>query len=375
MDEDTVTINCQYFARPGGKKEYKHTKNVIIAEDIIDTLNAYSGSIGIEGGELGIKAAINTTWSESLSDTKQTKKTETAETENCMEYYKGVGLVFRKMTYTFRIKGNTLEKVETEIITTYPSDTKYFSPSELREEAKADMLDRFGIKNNTEIIHKLNVPSLKEKDKFIEWKISHKGEPRPEYSVYSGTGVMNDGRCYVARFNNVPGKVNVDVNIDNTKPGTKPGTKPVTLCNFWCPGFWFHRHSGEVLTTNCKYKWQRISKGDIIPAKALGPYKINTREFSGGHIQYAWVARGVSGEPGRLTCDAKYYDNIINGKKLDTYEKETYPRMHSIKAHASWFTKDTGEILVIDEDSEKVNSDISGYAIMDGNTTRYDLEK
>lgn len=373
MDEDTVTINCQYFARPGGKKEYRHTKNVIIAEDIIDTLNSYSGSIGIEGGDLGIKAAINTTWSESLSETKQTKKTETSETENCMEYYKGVGLVFRKMTYTFRIKGNTLEKVETEIITTYPSDTKYFSPSELREEAKADMLDRFGIKNNTEIVHKLNVPSVKEKDKFIEWKISHKGEPRPEYSVYSGTGVMHDGRCYVARFNNVPGKVNVDVdvNIDNTKSGTKP----VTLCNFWSPGFWHHRHSGEVLTTNCKYKWQRISYGDKIPEKALGPYKINTREFYGGRIKYAWVARCVSGEPGRLTCDEKYYDIIKNSKKGDTYKEEESPKMHSIKAHASWFIEYTGEILVINEDCEKMNSDISGYAVMDGNITRYGVDE
>ena len=43
--------------------------------------------------------------------------------------------------------------------------------------------------------------------------------------------------------------------------------------------------------------------------------------------------------------------------------------------YASWFIEYTGEILVIDEDSEKVNSDISGYAIMDGNTTRYDLEE
>ena len=271
------------------------------------------------------------------------------------------------MTYTFRINGNTLEKIETEIITTYPSDSKYFSPFELRKEAKDDMLDRFGIKDNVEITYKLILPPEKVKRKFIEWKISHKGEPRPEYSVYSGTGVMKDGRCYVARFNNVPGKVNVNVIIDNIKSGIKT----VALCNFWCPGFLYHRESGEVLTTNCKYKWQRISKGDVIPQKALGPYKINTHEVYGGRIKYAWVARSVTGEPGRLTCSAKYYDIIKNGKNR---EYTISPTMHSIKAHASWLIEYTGEILVIDEDSEKVNSDICGYFCMDSNTTRYELD-
>ena len=74
---NTVTIYCQYFAKAGGKKEYRHTKDINITEETIDKLNEYSGSIGIEGeNSIGLKAAINTTWSESLTESTQTKKNE-----------------------------------------------------------------------------------------------------------------------------------------------------------------------------------------------------------------------------------------------------------------------------------------------------------
>jgi hypothetical protein len=339
---NTVTIYCQYFARAGGKREYIHTKHVIVSEETLDTLSQYSGSFGIEGSAGGtpIVASINSTWSDSVAETTQSKKSELTETENCIEYYENVGLIYRKMTYTYRIKGKTLEQVETEIITTYPTATKYFSPTELRTEAISDMKNRFGV-DTVEVIYKLILPEKTEQPPFLNWKISHKGESRPVNSIYGGTGVMNDGRCYVARFNNVPGKVNVDVKIDK-----KTGIQNVSLCNFWSPGFWHHRFSGEVLTTNCPYKWKRIKRGDKIPINALGPYEINTHEMYGGHIKYAWVAKSVTGEPGRLTCDAKYYHDI-NSKK-DDYTDETAPKMHNIKAHASWFTENNGYILVID---------------------------
>lgn len=351
---NTVTIYCQYFARAGGKKEYMYNKHINISEETIDKLSQYSGSFGIEGncGGTPLTTAINTTWSDSLSESNQTKKSELTETENCIEYYDGVGLILKKMTYTYRINGKTIEQIETEIITTYPTATKYFSPTELRTEAIADMKNRFDI-DTVEITYNLILPDIKKQNPFLEWKISHKGESRPINSIYSGTGCMNDGRCYIARFNNVPGKVNADVNVK---------TKIVTLCNFWSPGFWHHRHSGEVLTTNCKYEWKKISKGGKIPHNALGPYKINTREFYGGRIKYAWVAKSVSGEPGRLTCDTKYYNDIKNKEEYRNYDKETEttPKMYNIKAHASWFTEDNGYILVIKDYPE-----INGFSCLD----------
>jgi hypothetical protein len=347
---NTVTIYCQYFAKAGGKKEYRHTKDINITEETIDKLNEYSGSIGIEGeNSIGLKAAINTTWSESLTESTQTKRTNTTETEDSIEYYEDVGLLFRKMTYTYRIDGKTMEQIETELITTFPFKEKYFSPSDLRNEAKQDMLNRFGIEKD-ELILDLTLPEKKKKEPFVIWKIAHRGQRRPPNAIYAGTGVIGDAQCYVARFNYVPGKVNVDTT-----------NKPVTLYNFWCPGFWYSRQYGEVLTTNCNYRWRPIKKGGKIPSNALGPYEINTREFYGGAIKYAWVAKCITGEPGRLTCSKKYYDFI--SKKSNIIAKSTIlceneeliddqyniPRMENIKAHASWFTEESGYILVIDD--------------------------
>jgi len=368
---NTVTIYCQYFAKAGGKKEYRHTKDINITEETIDTLNEYSGSIGIEGeNSIGLKAAINTTWSESLTESTQTKQNKSSETEDSIEYYEDVGLIFRKMTYIYRIDGKTMEQIETEIITTYPFKERYFSPSDLRNEAKEDMLNRFGIKKD-ELIINLTLPNKKEKKPFVIWKTAHRGQRRPPNAIYAGTGVMGDAQCYVARFSYVPGKVNV--NTDN---------KPITLHNFWCPGFWHSRQYGEVLTTNCKYKWLPIEKGGKIPSNALGPYEVNTREFYGGAIKYAWVAKNKSGEPGRLTCSKKYYDFIgrispnikrsapllikTKGLEIDeTDEKyETYeiPRMKNIKAHASWLSEESGYILVITDQKELLEmKEIDGY--------------
>ena len=389
---NTVTISCQYFAKPGGKKEHKYSKNINITEETLDKLNEYNGSIGIEATDnIGLKAAINSCWSESLMESIQTKQTNSTETENSIEYYEGVGLIIRKMAYTYRIDGKIMEKIETEIITTYLCNNKYFSPAELRNEAKQDMYNRFGIEQD-EIIVNLKLPEKKNKEPFVIWKRAHKDERRPSNAIYAGTGTKGDGECYVARFNYVPGKVNVNTNNKSI------------LNHFWCPGFLHSRDYGEVLTTNCNYRWVFIKENDKIPHNALGPYKINTYELYDWNIKFAWVAKRINGEPGRLTCSKKYYDYIqkskMNVNKYDyvddhddddvskmksithwaatringeqgrlTYSKKYYaylqnsnnninkhdyvyediPKMKSIKAHTSVFSEKSGYILVIDE--------------------------
>ena len=177
----------------------------------------------------------------------------------------------------------------------------------------------------------------------MKWKRAHKNERRPSNAIYAGTGTKGDGECYVARFDCVPGKVNVNTN------------DRVTLNHCWSPGFLFSRDYGEVLTTNCNYRWEFIKENEKIPENALGPYKIDNSELCEWNIKYVWVAKRINGEPGRLTCTKKDYDYIEKKSKTGANTADynindiDIPRMKSINAHSSFFPERSGYILVIDE--------------------------
>merc|ERR1712166_951738 len=71
---------------------------------------------------------------------------------------------------------------------------------------------------------------MKNTDKIYEWVSKSRGDELPSNTIYSGS-THTDGHVYVARFNNIPGKVN----LSNKK-----------IYNFWVQAIGSQK-CGEVL--------------------------------------------------------------------------------------------------------------------------------
>ena len=153
-------------------------------------------------------------------------------------------------------------------------------------------------------------------NKLYEWVSKSRNDELPINAIYAGS-TSTDGHVYVARFNNIPGKVN----LSNNK-----------IHNFWVQAIGSST-TGDVLVTTNIYKWVDIKKGDKIPNNAI----YSGHDQNGDKV---WVGRTLSGESGKINC----HDNIS-----DT------PLMHNL-----WYNKRNSDtkahILVIEKDN-KINTD------------------
>merc|ERR1712166_1247458 len=153
---------------------------------------------------------------------------------------------------------------------------------------------------------------MKNTDKIYEWVSKSRGDELPSNAIYSGS-THTDGHVYVARFNNIPGKVN----LSNKK-----------IYNFWVQAIGSQK-CGEGLITNNVYRWVNIVRGDKIPDGAV----YSGVDQNGDKI---WVGRSVSGESGKINC----HDN--NSKN---------PLMHNL-----WYSQHSSNtkahILVIQENKK-----------------------
>jgi hypothetical protein len=151
---------------------------------------------------------------------------------------------------------------------------------------------------------------------LYEWVTKSRNDDLPVNAIYAGS-TSTDGHVYVARFNNIPGKVN----LSNNK-----------IYNFWVQAIGSST-IGEVLITTNIYKWIDIKRGDKIPNNAI----YSGLDQNGDKV---WVGRTINGESGKINC----HDNIS-----DT------PLMHNL-----WYNKHNSDtkahILVIEKD-HKINTD------------------
>ena len=143
-----------------------------------------------------------------------------------------------------------------------------------------------------------------------KWVPCSRNDEIPHNAVYAGT-TSTDGKVYVARINNTPGKVNL-----------RDGTNKIW--NFWVHGLWQSSLSGEILTTNGTCSWIDIKHGELIPNNAV----FSGRDHSNDKV---WVARDKRGEPGKLNC----HDNDSKS-----------PKMYNLWCHDSCKNRE-GQILTI----------------------------
>ena len=123
---------------------------------------------------------------------------------------------------------------------------------------------------------------------ITKWISCSRYDELPENFIYVGD-INYDGKVYIGRFNNTPGKVN----IKNDK-----------IWNFWVEGEGSSTH-GEVLTINGNYKWINITRGELIPNNAV-PHSIDK------HGDKVWVGKNIRGEPGKINC----HDNDSQNPKM-----------------------------------------------------------
>jgi len=153
-----------------------------------------------------------------------------------------------------------------------------------------------------------------------EWVLKNRGDQLPQNAVYAGT-TSADGRVYVGRFRNTPGKVN----LENGE-----------IYNFWVEKHG-SRPDGEILITDHICKWVNICRGDKIPENAI----YSGKDSSGDKV---WVGREINGEPGKINC----HDN-----------NSSIPKMQNLWCLGYWSGSKEAEILIIEEDQTLIEEDVS----------------
>jgi len=301
-----VIVECEYFTRPGAKKEYRKTVFYKRNKSAKEKIDQYSGSVEVSASykdlAFEVSSAINTSWNNTHSFSTSTEDEEMTSNESLREYYDGVTLLVRSLKFKYFIDNvcveNTVETIVLNLKENYSVDRLY-------QEAKKYMEMTYGVKNTTT----LQIPILLEKKEielYVKWKPFKKGDVLPKDAVYGGTTAI-DGAVYVARFENTPGKVTIDSGKvhDFWVHGyfyTKVANgSPVNPGDYWKVRFSVRRNplkecSGEILVTNGNCNWVRIRKGDLFPQNAMyaGLDKCAAK---------VWVGKADNGEPGCIICD------------------------------------------------------------------------
>jgi len=286
----TLTVSCDYSTRPAAKEEYNKVSVYTRTEECQKKLDEYSGSVEVSGSYAGVTAGVNSTWASSHSSFLSKIVTGESVTESRTKYHDGITLLIRTLNYYYKIDEHDAYHTEETIV---QNVKKEYSTDELFAEAKKYMGNAFGQKQRDIIIPLI----LTKKEIYYKWVPLSKNDPLPYNAVYAGnTGP--DGHIYVARFDNVPGKVNL----------SNDGKK--IIHNFWVQGKG-SRTSGEVLITNGKWNWDNIKRGEPIPKYAI---------YS-GHDQCndeVWVGKSICGECGKINVKDNGHVNVENGSSNST---------------------------------------------------------
>ncbi len=284
----TLTISCEYFTRPAAKKEYKKVSVYTRTEECQKKLDEYSGSAEVSGSYAGVSASVKGTWANSHSNFLSKIVTGEEVTESSVEYYEGITLLIRTLKYDYKVDEHEARHTEEIIV---QKANKEYSTEELFDEAEKYMKKTFEVN-----MRNITIPLiLKKKEIYYKWVPKSRNNPLPDNAVYAGnTG--RDGLIYVARFDNVPGKVNL--------------SDGKNIYNFWVQGKG-SRTSGEVLITNGECKWIDIKRGDPIPEYAIYSGLDQCKDE-------VWVGRSICGECGKINVKDNGSVNKENGSSNST---------------------------------------------------------
>ena len=165
----------------------------------------------------------------------------------------------------------------------------------------------------------------------FQWIVLKRGDSLPKNAVYAGVTAV-DGKMYVAKMDNSPGKVNL---------------KDGKIWNFWSQNY-NSRQESEVLVVNGKCIWKEINQGDLIPENAVHVgYDYN--------LHKVWVGKDITtDEPGKITC----IDSDDEKPKMCKLWCHSYTRFANVQK---------ASILLLEpEPPQKINENC-----MWGNTIKY----
>ena len=273
--EAKVVIECEYFTRPGAKKEYQKTTSYKRNKSAKEKVDKYTGSVEVsakyKNPAFEVSGAVKTSWGNTHSFSTSTDDEERTSNEMSKEYYDDVTLLIRSLKFKYAIEDVSVESTEEVIVLNLEES---YTVDQLYEEAKKYMKMRYGVENTTV----LEIPITLEKKIYVKWETFNRGDVLPKNAVYAGnTG--SDGAVYVARVENTPGKVNLSKG---------------KIWNYWVRDY-YSRQSGEMLLTNGVCKWVSIRRGDTFPENAV----YSGRDYRGDKV---WIGRSFTGEPGKITC-------------------------------------------------------------------------
>tara|TARA_B100000900_G_scaffold262901_1_gene224182 strand:- start:31753 stop:33579 length:1827 start_codon:yes stop_codon:yes gene_type:complete len=151
------------------------------------------------------------------------------------------------------------------------------------------------------------------KGDILGWVRMKRDDNIPKLAVEAGY-TKNDGRVYIGRIDNSPGKINCKINTQK-------------IWNFLVQGIGttLSRQSGQIFITNLNYEWIEISKGLEIPVNSI----YNGRDENEDQV---WIGKSIHNEPGKIMC-----------KK----NEKGRPLMDKLWCHGSWCSHRKGYILVV----------------------------
>jgi len=287
-----VIIECNYFTRPGAKKEQVKSVYYKRSKKAKKEINKYSLEVelGAKFKRLSIEAsaAIKSSWASTHFFSESTEQEEYRSEEKLVEYYENTTLLIRAITFSYYLDDAFVVHKEETIV----QDVKEnYSLGQLRKEAKKYMEEVYDVKDSRIVEVSINLKSKKQveaeppkKEVYIKWDSFEKGDIIPSDAVYAGN-IEVYGPVYVSRFNNSVGFVDIKY---------KRAGDIKMINEFWVYGLG-HKRSGEVLRTNGDIEWEPYTPGKKLPANAV---------YSGFNMNKSlnWVGKSLTGEPGMITC-------------------------------------------------------------------------
>jgi hypothetical protein len=159
------------------------------------------------------------------------------------------------------------------------------------------------------------------KNDILGWVRMKRNNNIPELAVEAGY-TKNDGKVYIGRIGQTPGKINCKINDKNK------------IWSFLVQGIGttHSRQTGQVFITNLNYEWVEISQGTEIPIDSI----YNGKDENGDEV---WVGKSIHNEPGKIMCKKQHNDKEESNKKL--------PLMDKLWCHGSWCSHRKGYILTV----------------------------
>jgi len=301
-----VIIECNYFTRPGAKKEQVKSVYYKRSKKAKKEINKYSLEVelGAKFKRLSIEAsaAIKSSWASTHFFSESTEQEEYRSEEKLVEYYENTTLLIRAITFSYYLDDAFVVHKEETIV----QDVKEnYSLGQLRKEAKKYMEEVYDVKDSRIVEVSINLKSKKQveaeppkKEVYIKWETLEKGDYLPSDAVF-GENIEVYGPVYVARIGDSVGKVILQEGKQKQRKILKFNVHGIN-----------NKKSGEVLRTNGHIEWKPYALGKKFPANAI---------YSGFNMNNSpnWVGKSLTGEPGMITCTDDEKTLLANANTME----------------------------------------------------------